>query len=75
MQMETIPVVISDSGEVYLNDSFELAGHQWFEEGNFSTAEIPANEPSREQFKLLAQFPDSANGILGIYLAYWEAII
>jgi len=75
MYMETIPVVVNDSGEVYLNDSYELAGYAWFEEGNYGVYEIPANEPTREQFKLLAQFPDSANGVLGIYLAYWEAII
>ncbi len=74
-EIELIPVVINDEGDVFLHDEFELVGHQWFMEGNFSTAKIPDIEPTKEEFEKWARLPDSANGDMGIYLSYWEAII
>ena len=74
-EIEYISVVVNEDGDVYLHDEFELAGHQWFREGNFSTAQIPDIEPSKEEFEKWSKLPDSANGDMGIYLSYWDNIL
>ncbi len=68
----TISVVMNEDGDCYLNDHTELSGHQWFEEGNYGVYEIPAIEPTKEEFAKWSKLPDSANGDMGVYLAYWS---
>ena len=70
--LDTLDVLVNEEGDVLLNDERELEGSLWFMEGQYSTNEILAIEPTSEQFALLKDMPDSANGDLGLYLSYWD---
>ncbi len=69
---ETIDVIINEEGDVLLNDQYHSFEHQWVQEGRCTTGEVLAIEPTPQQFELLSDMPDSANGDLGMYLTYWD---